>query len=226
MPRARAPGRSWRATPETTARELVHRHSRGHDRGRARVGPASAHQAAGTGAGPPARADQPGRSARSAGRARRRARARRHHPRALRSRARGELERRVLEEAGAAPCTARQRAGRPLGGRHRRRRDTACGGGALLPDREPRSHGARDGRSTRRPRRIRRHGAAGRADGRRGWRRACEAKPDDAEGWYMLGRSYYVMGRFAECGEGLSSGRSSCRWRTRASMRITPMRSR
>lgn len=25
-----------------------------------------------------------------------------------------------------------------------------------------------------------------------------EAKPDDAEGWYMLGRSYYVMGRFTE----------------------------
>jgi cytochrome c-type biogenesis protein CcmH len=25
-----------------------------------------------------------------------------------------------------------------------------------------------------------------------------EARPDDAEGWYMLGRSYYVMGRFSE----------------------------
>jgi cytochrome c-type biogenesis protein CcmH len=25
-----------------------------------------------------------------------------------------------------------------------------------------------------------------------------QAQPDDPEGWYLLGRSYYVMGRFAE----------------------------
>jgi cytochrome c-type biogenesis protein CcmH len=111
--------------------------------------------------------------------------------------ARGELERRVLEEAGAAPSP---RASVPDG------RWVAGIVGAVIPlaaavlyfqigspeAMAPGTSAARGGHGTSGATAEQIEQMVGRLAAR------LEARPDDAEGWYMLGRSYYVMRRFAD----------------------------
>ena len=111
-------------------------------------------------------------------------------------RARAELERRVLEEVEAAPASAST----PPDGRW-----VAGIVGAVIPLAAAVLYFQIGSPEAMRPGGFDResHGAPGATPqqveqmvGRLAAR--LEANPDDPEGWYMLGRSYYVMGRFAE----------------------------